>query len=216
MNRPSPLSPNGAVKPAPNSRAGNHSACLPAGRGFFGGIIGTLTERVALLLPGSASTRAGGGPRPQTSLGPLPAQAMGPHYCASLAELDDGPTSAQRTGCTVVTAPNSAASYAGGVFPNDTSYLTPPAIDARNPATSVSPSSGDFGKSLFSDRLQGLTGCARPLAHKRATSEAGRGASPYLSTFPCLPLSEPVSNPPKIARYDESNLWADTTGAGRT
>lgn len=122
MTCPPNPSPNGAVKPAPNSPAGDHSACLPAGRGFFGGIIGTLTERVALLLFGSASTSAGGGPRPQTSLGPLPAQMDGwDERCAALPE----------------------------------------------------------------ERME---------AHQRGSERLARAT----------------------ARYDESNLWADTTGAGRT
>lgn len=75
MIRPLPsFSPNGAAKPdAPNSPASGFqlSDHASAGRGFFGRIFGTLTERVALLLVGNGSASAGEGlPRPPHSPSP--------------------------------------------------------------------------------------------------------------------------------------------------
>jgi hypothetical protein len=216
MNRPSPLSPDGAVKPAPNSPAGGHFACLPAGRDFFGGIIGTLTERVAHLLLGSASTSAGGGPRPKTSLGTLPAQASSPQCHASLAKSDACPTYKALTECAVEAALSSASSGAGGVFTSKKPFLTPPAIRATNPSAFVSRSSDYFGKFRTFCRLQSLMGRAQSRVHIQSLLECWQCGAPNLSIASGFSLFAPASNPPRTAHYVSDHLWACTTGAGGT
>lgn len=72
MTYPTTPSPNGAKKPdAPTSPTSGLKLLVhasSAGRGLFGGIFGTLTERVAACHTGSASTGTGGGYIPKSSL----------------------------------------------------------------------------------------------------------------------------------------------------
>lgn len=75
MTCPSTPPPNGAVKPAPTSPTSGLKLLVhasSAGRGLFGKIFGTLTERVARPLKGSASTGTGGGNIPFSSQRPPP------------------------------------------------------------------------------------------------------------------------------------------------